>query len=217
MQKLRRFRALSRAVSAPLKTPLLCAQVGELAKRDAPKQPAASQGDGEVQLEKLISTNRDQAEQIAALTRAAAQREAQLAQYQVQLEQAKVQAAEATRKAQEASQLEREQSVQQQQQLLALKEQQFAAERQKLHTQFQHGLAAASESQVAQQVIVGRLASFLNQIHQWLPCLASRCASQQVELPVECARPRPCPGAQALEHSRRRRKSVYLAGDCSVC
>jgi hypothetical protein len=53
----------------------------------------------------------------------------------------------------------------------------------------QQGLAAAAQSQAAQQEIVGRLVSILTQTHHCLYRLARRCASQCVELPIECVRP----------------------------
>ena len=61
----------------------------------------------------------------------------------------------------------------------------FQQQQQQLQAQLHQGLAAASQSQAAQQVIVGRLASFLSQTHHWLQLLAGRCASQNVDLPVE--------------------------------
>jgi len=62
-----------------------------------------------VQLEKLISTNREQTTKIADLTRAAAQREALVGQLQAQLAQARLQAQTAQQTAQQQAQFEKEQ------------------------------------------------------------------------------------------------------------
>ena len=62
-----------------------------------------------MQLEKLISTNREQTTKIADLTRAAAQREALVGQLQAQLAQARLQAQTAQQTAQQQAQFEKEQ------------------------------------------------------------------------------------------------------------
>ena len=94
--------------------------------------------------------------------------------------QAQVQATHAQQQQQQATHAQQQQ--QQQQQQLQLLRQQF-------QLQLQQGLAAAAQSQAAQQEIVGRLVSILTQTHHCLYRLARRCASQCVELPIECVRP----------------------------
>ena len=162
-------------------------QVDTLAKRDTPQQLAPPES---MQLERLISTNREQQAEIARLNQAAAQREALVAQLQVLLTQSRIQVQQAHQSQQQAvqaAQAERDNLVAQHQLVLQQSQQSHTVQHQQVQQQLQQGLAAASQSQVAQQVVVGRLASFLTQTHHWLHCLSQRCASQSVELPIECA------------------------------
>ena len=91
-------------------------QVGELAKKEVARAPAA--GGDSVQLERLISTNRDQAAEIADLQKKAAQREALIGGLQAQLATAKLQATQATQSTQQIAAVERDALIAQHQQML---------------------------------------------------------------------------------------------------
>jgi hypothetical protein len=94
-------------------------QVDMLARTE--EESSASASAATVQVEKLITTNREQARKIDELSRAAAQREADTAQLQIQLAQAKLQAsqtAQAMQEAQAQAQAQRSQLIAQHNQMM---------------------------------------------------------------------------------------------------
>ena len=94
-------------------------QVDMLARTE--EESSASASAATVQVEKLITTNREQARKIDELSRAAAQREADTAQLQIQLAQAKLQASQTVQAMQEAqaqAQAQRSQLIAQHNQMM---------------------------------------------------------------------------------------------------
>lgn len=97
----------------------LLSQVDMLARTE--EESSASASAATVQVEKLITTNREQARKIDELSRAAAQREADTAQLQIQLAQAKLQASQTVQAMQEAqaqAQAQRSQLIAQHNQMM---------------------------------------------------------------------------------------------------
>ena len=98
-----------------------CSQACILAKRDIATHGASTPGES-MQLERLISANREMTSEIAQLNQAAAQREAAVAQLQVQLMQARMdvqQAQMAQQQAQAAKQLAAQVTQQERDKLIA--------------------------------------------------------------------------------------------------
>ena len=160
-------------------------EVDAAAKKQVGGALAGAGGADDHQLERLISTNREHVAEIARLNQGAAQREALVASLQVQLTQARIQVQQA-QDAEEAHQSERDRLVSQQAHMVQQAQAQLAQQQQQLQQQLQTGLAAAAQSQAAQQAVVCRMASFLSRTHQWLQCLSNRCAAQSLEYPIEC-------------------------------
>lgn len=167
----------------------LLKEVGELARTTSAASSTLESDEGQadksVRLERLISSNREQAAEIGSLTKVAAQREALIGQLQAQLMQARLSGQQAAQEAQQAAHAEQEQLVQQHAQMMATTQQHFTQQQTQLQQQLQQALVAAAHSQASQHVVVSRLSSFLSQTHQWLHTLSMRCVAQCVELPIE--------------------------------
>uniref|UniRef100_A0A7S3ATE0 Uncharacterized protein n=1 Tax=Haptolina ericina TaxID=156174 RepID=A0A7S3ATE0_9EUKA len=157
-------------------------EANELAKQQAVEPAtaavAAEGSEPALPLERLIHDNREQTAQIETAAKDAAQREALIGQLQAQLAQSRLQMAQMLRDGKQAQEqlvaqhTQMTKQVQEQYQQRALDEQR---------------LGAATHSFAAYQVEIQRLNLLMSQSYQLLQSLADRCASQQIELPSECA------------------------------